>query len=103
EQAMLTLPNVFTPNSDGTNDDFTATIIGVKTIKTEIFSRWGNRVFEGEQTNITSASQDLPLWDGKAANGNVCAEGVYYYVVTAIGYDTKDYNFSGFVHLFNSK
>ena len=103
EQAMLTLPNVFTPNSDGTNDDFMATIIGVKTIKTEIFSRWGNRVFEGEQTNIASASQDLPLWDGKAANGNVCAEGVYYYVVTAIGYDTKDYNFSGFVHLFNSK
>jgi gliding motility-associated-like protein len=103
EQASIILPNVFTPNTDGVNDNFSATLIGVKSLKLEVFSRWGSKVFEGEQTSISATLQDLPLWDGKAPGGGVCAEGVYYYVLTAIGYDTKDYSYTGFVHLFNSR
>jgi gliding motility-associated-like protein len=99
EEAIVELPNVFTPNSDGTNDGFSSKISGVKDIKVQIFNRWGNEVFEGSQNGLAASPQEIVLWDGKAGSGKVADDGVYYYVVTAVGYDTKDYTFSGFVHL----
>ena len=103
EQATIALPNVFTPNGDGTNDGFIATISGVKEIKVQMFNRWGGQVFEGNQTGITSGPQNLQLWDGKASSGNVVDDGVYYYVITATGYDEKEYPLTGFVHILKTK
>lgn len=99
EQALITIPNVFTPNSDGTNDFFAASISGVKEIKVEIFNRWGNRVFDGVQSGLPANPQDLALWDGKAGGGKISDDGVYYYIITATGYDDVEYPFTGFVHL----
>ena len=99
DQAIISLPNVFTPNSDGTNDFFYASVSGVKNIKVEVFNRWGGRVFDGEQSGLPSNQQDVALWDGKAGGGKISDDGVYYYIVTATGYDSKDYTFTGFVHL----
>lgn len=98
EEAVVLLPNVFTPNGDGTNDGFSADISGVKDIKVEIFNRWGNSVYEAEQQGLASGHQVAELWDGKSQD-----DGVFYYVVTAHGYDDKDYTYTGFVHLLKGK
>jgi gliding motility-associated-like protein len=103
EAAVINLPNVFTPNGDGTNDGFDANISGVKDIKVEIYNRWGGQVYSGSQTGISSGPQVLQLWDGKANSGNASEDGVYYYVVTATGYDEKEYPFTGFVQLMKTK
>jgi gliding motility-associated-like protein len=102
EEAIVELPNVFTPNGDGTNDGFSAKISGVQEIKVQVFNRWGNEVFEGSQSGLPSSPQELQLWDGKASGGKVADDGVYYYIVTAVGFDTKDYTFTGFVHVLKS-
>ncbi len=103
EQAIITLPNVFTPNADGTNDGFSANLSGVKDISVEIYDRWGARVFEGAQSGLAGSPQVVELWNGEDKGGKVAADGVYYYVVTAIGYDGLSYPFSGFVQLMKAK
>lgn len=99
EQAVVALPNVFTPNGDGTNDQFIATLSGVKDISVEIYDRWGAMVYEGNIGGLAGSPQDVQLWDGKSKGGKDVADGVYYYIVNANGYDTKQYPFQGFVHL----
>jgi gliding motility-associated-like protein len=99
EEALVIMPNVFTPNGDGTNDMFSARISGVKDLKVEMFTRWGNRVFEGEQNGLPPNPQDLGIWDGKGGNGKVVDDGVYYYVITTTGYDTTQNSITGFVQV----
>ncbi len=98
EEATMALPNVFTPNNDTRNDWFAATVSGVSDIKVEVFDRWGTLIYNGEQSGLAPAPQVIDLWDGKD-KGKPATDGVYYYVVTAIGYDTKTYPMSGFVQL----
>ncbi|GAB4138644.1 MAG: hypothetical protein Fur0041_13670 [Bacteroidia bacterium] len=99
EQAIVELPNVFTPNADANNDNFTATISGVQEIKVEMFDRWGVRVYDMVYSGIAPAPTQYDLWNGKNKGGNVVADGVYYYVINATGYDGKNYPFQGFVHV----
>ncbi len=99
EEATIALPNVFTPNADAINDGFSATISGVQEISIQMFNRWGNLIYSGKQAGLASAPADVVLWDGKAKSGNVAEDGVYYYVISAIGYDQKEYPMQGFVHL----
>lgn len=82
----LSPPNVFTPNGDGTNDEF---IIGglddCTPYELKIYDRWGVLIF----------STDTPytdLWDGKSKKGKPVAEGVYYYIIS-----TEFNSLSGFV------
>jgi gliding motility-associated-like protein len=103
EQATLAMTNVFTPNSDGTNDFFTAKISGVKEIKVEVFDRWGRLVHESTSSGLAASPQDVPLWDGKSGGGNLAADGTYYYIIHATGYDTKEYPMTGFVELIQGK
>jgi gliding motility-associated-like protein len=101
--AIVSLPNVFTPNADGVNDGFAASISGVKEMKVEIYDRWGNLIHMETVAGLASTQQDVVLWDGKSKAGNVASDGVYYYVIHAIGYDTKEYPFTGFLQLLQSK
>ncbi|WP_410221394.1 gliding motility-associated C-terminal domain-containing protein [Pedobacter sp.] len=67
--SMLTVPNLFTPNGDGTNDAFE--IRGLEMFATNdivIVNRWGNEVFRA--TNYKNN------WTGEGLN-----EGTYYYVL----------------------
>ena len=69
------LPNVFTPNGDGTNDWFTPLhpYKYVRDIDIQIFDRWGMLVFHTTNPEI--------LWDGRSAQSKMlCNDGVYYYV-----------------------
>lgn len=103
EQATIALPNVFTPNEDATNDWFSATVSGVQEIRVQMYNRWGNMIYDGAQSGISPSPQDVPLWDGKNKGGKTESDGVYYYVVTAIGYDQKEYPMTGFVELITAK
>lgn len=72
------VPNVFSPNNDGTNDGFTVfSGPGVELIeKLQIFSRWGELVFEAN--NIFPNDEGLG-WDGKF-NGEPVNPGVFVYL-----------------------
>ncbi len=68
----LFVPNVFSPNGDGTNDEFYPVTLGVENIVINVYDRWGNLLWEG---------RDSQHWDG-TYNGQPVPEGVYVYVIT---------------------
>lgn len=93
------LPNVFTPNADGTNDYFIPFPYHyVESISIQIFDRWGVMVFETTDPDI--------YWNGRDMNsGKVCTDGVYYYtcVVNEIRLQgIVPRKISGFFHLFGT-
>lgn len=70
------IPNVFSPNSDGINDFFQIFTSGVthesvSQFYIEIFDRWGEKVFETNDSEF--------MWDG-VYKGNPMPPGVYVYV-----------------------
>ena len=69
--ALLTMPNVFSPNGDQVNDAFTFTAEFVDKINLKIFDRWGKVVFSSTDLNAT--------WNGNIPNGNPAKEGVYFW------------------------
>ena len=74
----MDIPNVFSPNGDGTNDNFFPRQLltrGVITFKMEVFNRWGQMVYE-------SSSIDGRGWDGKF-NDIDQPQGVYIYRIDA--------------------
>jgi gliding motility-associated-like protein len=89
--SFFMIPNVFTPNNDGSNDVFMITNSGMKSLRCQIFNRWGELVYEWDGTTGS--------WDGKARNGNYASDGVYYYTAHLVDFSDKVYDQSGFVHL----
>lgn len=79
----LYIPNVFTPNDDGTNDAFIITSFG-KIIEEgaslQIYNRWGLKLFE---------SNALIKW-----SGGKHSDGTYYYI-----FKYKGENFTGHINL----
>jgi gliding motility-associated-like protein len=71
---LYNLPNVFTPNGDGSNDYFKPFPYDfVESINIKVFNRWGEPVFESTDPNIN--------WDGKNQTTKLdCSEGVYFFV-----------------------
>lgn len=74
------IPNVFTPNGDGENDEFKLLFAQYpdadlaqyfEEYKMQIFNRWGKKIFESDSGN----------WNGKI-NGKPADDGVYFYIVT---------------------
>lgn len=82
---QLTMPNIFTPNSDGTNDRFVPFEEFPGTWQLQVFNRWGEELFR--TTNITLG------WGGDDA-----PEGTYYWVVQPTGSQQGDKR-SGYVQL----
>jgi gliding motility-associated-like protein len=83
----LYIPNVFSPNGDGTNDEFRVfPCVGVTRInQVDIFDRWGNQVFSASDIDVRSGLfclGGLVLWDG-SFKGELMNKGVYVYVIEA--------------------
>ena len=89
----LTVPNVFTPNGDGSNDLFVLIDNAYREYTVTILNRWGNVVSE------TFVEEDNYLWDGFNRNGQECTEGVYFYKINGIQRDGEPRTEHGFVHL----
>lgn len=90
DQAIsLVVPNVFSPNGDNVNDQFTFVASGITQLTCDIYNRWGQKV-----KTLSSATD---TWDGKLSNGNDAAQGTYYYMVTATSFDGKEHNSEGYI------
>ncbi len=91
QPTVIVIPNIFSPNGDGINDDFFIYNTGLSTLNVDIFNRWGQRMF------TLNAPQSV--WDGKTPNGSQASEGTYYYILSAVGTDGKTYAKQGAVTL----
>ena len=80
-ESMLKVPNVFTPNGDGTNDEFRVVYRSIKEFQIQVYNRWGHLVYKS-----TDPSKG---WDG-TIGGKPAAAGAYYYVIRALGTDAED-------------
>ncbi|MBI1836184.1 MAG: choice-of-anchor L domain-containing protein [Flavobacteriia bacterium] len=90
---IISIPNYFSPNFDGANDEWFINAINVKEFNIIITNRWGNVVFEEKGL--------LPKWDGTIKNGKESTDGVYFYKYIATGYNGDILDGHGFLHLVN--
>jgi gliding motility-associated-like protein len=75
-ESRVRIPNGFTPNGDGRNDEFM--IKGIAIVKhLVIFNRWGQKVFE--RNNFIAGDRSL-CWNG-TFNGYPAEAGTYVYFV----------------------
>lgn len=87
----ITVPNVFTPNGDRTNDLFKVTGVNITSYECVVYNRWGKLVF--------SSSDLANAWDGKI-NGNPADEGTYFYIIKASGAVGDPIKKEGYVSVF---
>ncbi|MGB3777285.1 MAG: gliding motility-associated C-terminal domain-containing protein [Tunicatimonas sp.] len=85
------LPNIFTPNDDGSNDTFrpldNSSISRqgepadcprfVESVNITFFNRWGKQVYDFTSTD--SENSIYIDWDGRTDSGELLAAGLYYY------------------------
>lgn len=76
--SFLEVPNAFTPNGDGINDEFRVAFKSIKEFHIWIYNRWGRLVYSSDDPGKG--------WDGNI-NGRPASVGTYYYVINAYGYD----------------
>ena len=77
-ESQLMVPNVFTPNGDGQNDEFRVLYRSLREYHIWVYNRWGKLVYE--------STDPAKGWDGMIGN-RPAAEGAYYYVIRAMGTD----------------
>jgi gliding motility-associated-like protein len=83
----IIIPNIYSPNGDGINDEFFITCVGIKTLHCDIFNRWGQLVYQLLAPNDS--------WNGIMNNGNTATDGTYFYILDATGFDGKKYDSKG--------
>ncbi len=92
EDCSPQVPNVFTPNADGTNDVFSIYMPYAKDLEIEIYDRWGVLVYEW--------SGLAGSWNGTyMGNGKPVVDGVYYYVLHIADLNNMWTAQSGFIEL----
>ena len=96
DEISLIIPNVFTPNGDGENDNFVIQLSGatlLKSLKAEVFNRWGMLIkdfkleISNSISNLQSPISNLTIWDGYTTAAALAPEGTYFYVIS---YETLD-------------
>ena len=86
-QGVPEIYNVFSPNNDGINDDFTFGEFGMENVDAVFYNRWGQEVYSWTGENRA--------WDGKGADGQDLPEGVYFFIFKADGIDGYYYEEKG--------
>jgi gliding motility-associated-like protein len=71
----IVVPNVFSPNNDGQNDDFVIQGNNLYFLNLQVFTRSGLLIYKTKAKTIR--------WDGKMLSGDEVPAGIYYYVVEA--------------------
>ena len=71
---VIWVPNIFSPNGDGSNDVAYVRGVGVETLTFVIYDRWGEKVFETNDLNIG--------WDG-TFRGKKMNNAVFVYYLEA--------------------
>lgn len=87
-EVVIFIPNTFTPNGDGINDDFGVKITSLRNYRIQIFNRYGILLYE--------AKDILKRWDG-LYNGSPVPVGTYYYVITGVSLNDDAIKEAGYV------
>ena len=91
DDCELVVPNVFTPNGDGTNDVWAPTG-GFIQADVRIRNRWGGLVHEGDMVRQP--------WRGRHhRSGEPCADGVYFYEIAISRSDGSMRTLTGYLQL----
>jgi gliding motility-associated-like protein len=78
----LNIPNAFTPDGDGTNDNWVMKSLSeFSSCSVEIFNSWGSLIFKSEGYKTP--------WDGRF-NGDYVPAGTYYFVIK-LGENDKEF------------
>ena len=87
------IPNIFTPNNDGENDELTFIKANdTKEFSITIFTRWGGVIYQSHNANIS--------WDGTNPGGQNASNGIYYYEIKYIDICSEEEILeTGFIHL----
>ena len=89
---LFFIPNAFTPDGDGINDNFSGKGVFINTYEMTIFDRWGNPVYKTNDINQP--------WNGKANHGNEVAQAdVYVYAIKVTDFQLRKYKYKGIVTL----
>ncbi|MDA3613426.1 T9SS type B sorting domain-containing protein [Polluticaenibacter yanchengensis] len=89
--ATIFIPDAFTPNKDGLNDDLKPILVGIQQLNFfRVYNRWGELIFDTNRVNGG--------WNG-SYKGIPQASGNYVYNVQAIDYAGKIVNQKGTVML----
>ncbi len=73
EETYLYVPNAFTPDGDRYNNIFKAEAIGMIDFNIRIFNRWGELIFESDDTKFE--------WDGTINQSTKVPDGVYTWMI----------------------
>ncbi len=73
ELYQIYAPNIFSPNQDGSNDNWTILSPFSEVIELNIYDLWGNHIFMQKGKNAT--------WDGTSLDGNLSLQGVYTWLI----------------------
>lgn len=92
------IPNSFSPNADGINDEFEVFTDGdvQEVLSFQIYDRWGNALFH-ESGKVENNA--MPKWDG-SFRGESLQSGVYIYVISVLFRDGGEELFKGDLQLF---
>jgi len=98
EDVDLYIPNGFSPNGDGINDEMRSTGLdeyrnGDYSATFIAFNRWGQVMYENKYVLETPS-----IWDGTTLPGKLAAEGTYFYILE-ISNEVDEYRTAGFVEL----
>ncbi len=76
-QSSYVVPNVFSPNEDGINDEYKleqgAFDRCLDNLTVKIYNRWGQKVFESDNAQFK--------WNGRDDSGNELSEGTYFVIL----------------------
>ncbi len=82
----LFIPNLFSPNGDGTNDRFEIFGFGIRDFDLRIFNRWGEKIFE--------STNQFNYWDG-SYKGVMQNPEVYTYLLNVTYLDSREVTKTG--------
>lgn len=87
------LPNVFSPNGDGLNDEYSiADLQFAEDFLLSIYNRWGHLIFETNDANI--------VWKGEGDGNNEATSGVYFVILKYKNCHGEETTLNGNIHLF---
>lgn len=92
EPCSLFIPNVFSPNGDGSNDAFVIESPTGAALNLVVFDRWGEKVHEERGPVLR--------WNGRHdKGGGLASDGVYYIVITLADGIGMERRWTGYVQL----
>ena len=90
-ESFLGVPNVFTPNGDGKNDEFRVAYRSLRSFHCWVYSSWCKLVYEW--------SDPAKGWDGRVNGRKNAPTGTYFYIIKAEGTDGVKHNRKGDINI----